>query len=51
MNIEVAGIGIVGMSFATLFLQHNHVKAVDVISEKVALININKSPVQDNYFE
>ena len=51
MNIAVAGTGYVGLSIATLLAQHNHVTAVDVIPEKVALINNKKSPIQDDYIE
>ena len=51
MNIAVAGTGYVGLSIATLLAQHNHVTAVDVIPEKVALINNRKSPIQDEYIE
>ena len=51
MNIAVAGTGYVGMSIATLLAQHNHVTAVDVIPEKVDLINNRKSPIQDEYIE
>ena len=51
MNIAVAGTGYVGLSIATLLAQHNHVTAVDVIPEKVALINQKKSPIQDEYIE
>ena len=51
MNIAVAGTGYVGLSIATLLAQHNHVTAVDVIPEKVELINNRKSPVQDEYIE
>ena len=50
-NIAVAGTGYVGLSIATLLAQNNHVTAVDVISEKVALINQRKSPIQDEYIE
>ncbi len=50
-NIAVAGTGYVGMSIATLLAQHNHVTAVDVISEKVEKINKKKSPIQDEYIE
>lgn len=50
-NIAVAGTGYVGLSIATLLAQHNHVTAVDVIPEKVALINQRKSPIQDEYIE
>ena len=51
MNIAVAGTGYVGLSIATLLAQHNHVTAVDVIPEKVALINSRKSPIQDENIE
>ena len=51
MNIAVAGTGYVGLSIATLLAQHNHVTAVDVIPEKVELINQHKSPIQDEYIE
>lgn len=51
MKIAVAGTGYVGMSIATLLAQHNHVTAVDVIPEKVELINNKKSPIQDDYIE
>lgn len=51
MKIAVAGTGYVGMSIATLLAQHNHVTAVDVIPEKVELINKKKSPIQDDYIE
>ncbi len=50
-NIAVAGTGYVGLSIATLLAQHNHVTAVDVIPEKVYLINKFKSPIQDEYIE
>lgn len=50
-NIAVAGTGYVGLSIATLLSQHNHVTAVDIIPEKVELINIRKSPIQDEYIE
>ena len=50
-NIAVAGTGYVGMSIATLLAQHNHVVAVDIIPEKVDLINQRKSPIQDEYIE
>ena len=50
-NIAVAGTGYVGLSIATLLSQHNHVTAVDVIPEKVQLINRRKSPIQDDYIE
>ena len=51
MNIAVAGTGYVGLSIATLLAQHHHVTAVDVIEEKVKLINNKKSPIQDEYIE
>ncbi|MBR3730751.1 MAG: nucleotide sugar dehydrogenase [Bacteroidales bacterium] len=51
MNIAVAGTGYVGLSIATLLAQHNHVTAVDIIPEKVDLINHKKSPIQDEYIE
>lgn len=50
-NIAVAGTGYVGLSLATLLAQHNHVTAVDIIPEKVELINHKKSPIQDDYIE
>lgn len=51
MNIAVAGTGYVGLSIATLLAQHNKVTAVDIIPEKVELINNKKSPIQDEYIE
>ena len=51
MNIAVAGTGYVGLSIATLLAQRNHVVAVDVIPEKVDLINHRKSPIQDEFIE
>ena len=51
MKIAVAGTGYVGLSLATLLSQHNEVKAVDIIPEKVELINNRKSPIQDDYIE
>ena len=51
INIAVAGTGYVGLSIATLLSQHHHVTAVDVIPEKVDLINGRKSPIQDDYIE
>ena len=51
MKIAVAGTGYVGLSIATLLAQHNTVTAVDIISEKVELINNRKSPIQDDYIE
>ncbi|KKX43457.1 UDP-glucose 6-dehydrogenase (plasmid) [Lactiplantibacillus plantarum] len=50
-KIAVAGTGYVGLSIATLLSQHHHVEAVDVIPEKVDLINSGKSPIQDDYIE
>jgi UDPglucose 6-dehydrogenase len=50
-KIAVAGTGYVGLSIATLLAQHNHVTAVDIIPEKVELINNKKSPIQDDYIE
>ena len=51
MKIAVAGTGYVGLSIAVLLSQHNTVKAVDIIPEKVELINNRKSPIQDDYIE
>lgn len=50
-KIAVAGTGYVGLSIATLLAQHNHVVAVDIIPEKVDIINNKKSPIQDEYIE
>lgn len=50
-NIAVAGTGYVGLSIATLLAQHNHVTAVDIIPEKINLINQKKSLIQDDYIE
>lgn len=50
-RIAVAGTGYVGLSIATLLAQHNHVVAVDIVPEKVDLINNKKSPIQDDYIE
>ena len=50
-NIAVAGTGYVGLSIATLLAQQNHVTAVDLIPNKVELINNKKSPIQDEYIE
>lgn len=50
-NIAIAGTGYVGLSIATLLSQHNHVTAVDIIEEKVEMINQRKSPIQDEYIE
>ena len=51
MKIAVAGTGYVGLSIAVLLAQHNTVKAVDIVPEKVELINSKKSPIQDDYIE
>ncbi len=51
MNIAVAGTGYVGLSIATLLAQHNEVTAVDIIPEKVEMINRRQSPIQDEYIE
>lgn len=51
MNIVVAGTGYVGLSLATLLAQHHHVTAVDIVPEKVELVNHRKSPIQDEYIE
>ena len=51
MRIAVAGTGYVGLSIATLLAQHHQVTAVDIIPEKVELINQKKSPIQDDYIE
>ena len=51
LNIAVAGTGYVGLSIATLLAQHNHVTAVDIVPEKVEIINNKKSPIQDDYIE
>lgn len=51
MKIAVAGTGYVGLSIATLLSQHNEVVAVDIIPEKVDMINNRKSPIQDDYIE
>ena len=50
-NIAVAGTGYVGLSVATLLAQHNHVTAVDVVPEKVELVNKGLSPIKDDYIE
>ena len=50
-SIAVAGTGYVGLSLSVLLAQHNHVTAVDIIPEKVALINKRKSTIQDEYIE
>ena len=51
MKIAVAGTGYVGLSLAVLLAQHNEVTAVDIVPEKVDLINDKKSPIQDDYIE
>ena len=51
LKIAVAGTGYVGLSIATLLSQHHHVTAVDIIPEKVELVNNQKSPIQDEYIE
>ena len=51
LKIAVAGTGYVGLSIATLLSQNHHVTAVDVVPEKVEMINNRKSPIQDTYIE
>ena len=51
MKISVAGTGYVGLSIATLLAQHNDVTSVDIVAERVELINNKKSPIQDDYIE
>ena len=51
MNITVVGTGYVGLSLAVLLVQNNHVKALDIVPEKVELINRRKSPIKDEYIE
>ena len=51
MKIAVAGTGYVGLSMATLLAQHNEVVAVDIVPEKVEMINHRQSPIQDEYIE
>ena len=51
MNISVAGTGYVGLRISTLLAQHNHVTAVDVVAERVDMVNNKKSPIQDDYIE
>ena len=51
VKIAVAGTGYVGLSIATLLSQHHPVMAVDVVKEKVELINNKRSPIQDDYIE
>ena len=50
-NIAVAGTGYVGLSIAVLLSQHHKVTAMDIIPEKVEMINNRKSPIQDDYIE
>ena len=50
-KIAVAGTGYVGLSIATLLSQHHQVTAVDIVPEKVKMINNRKSPIQDDYIE
>ena len=50
-RVAVAGTGYVGLSIATLLAQHNHVTAVDILPEKVEMLNARKSPIQDEYIE
>lgn len=51
MNIAVVRTGYVGLSILVLLARHNKVKAVDILPEKVELINRRKSPIQDEYIE
>ena len=51
MNISVAGTGYVGLSIATLLAQHHTVTAVDIVPERVEMVNNKKSPIQDDYIE
>lgn len=51
LKIAVAGTGYVGLSLAVLLAQHHQVTAVDIVPEKVELINSKKSPIQDEYIE
>lgn len=51
MKIAVAGTGYVGLSIATLLAQHNQVTSVDIVPERVDLVNNRKSPIQDDYIE
>lgn len=51
LKIAVAGTAYVGLSLAVLLVQHNHVVAVDVVPEKVEMINNKKVPIQDDYIE
>ena len=51
LNIAVAGTGYVGLSIATLLAQHQHVTAVDVVTEKIEMLKNHQSPIQDDYIE
>ena len=51
LKIAVAGTGYVGLSIATLLAQHHKVTAVDIVPEKVEMINNRKSPIQDEYID
>ena len=51
MNISVAGTGYVGLSIATLLAQHHNITAVDIVPERVDMVNNKKSPIQDDYIE
>ena len=51
MNIAVAGTGYVGLSIATLLAQHNRVMAIDIVPQKVDMINQRISPIKDEYIE
>ena len=51
MKIAVAGTGYVGLSIATLLAQQNQVMAIDIIPEKVDMVNRSQSPIQDDYIE
>ena len=51
MKITVAGMGYVGLSMAVLLAQHHDVLAVDILPERVALVNARRSPIQDDYLE
>lgn len=51
MKISVAGTGYVGLSLVTLLAQHNQVTCVDIVPERVEMVNNRKSPIQDEYIE